>query len=271
MISVVWVSEFMPLSDLTDPAAVNAADERPTLVGHDIELIRQSRSHDRYADFSDEGREAHQRVHEALRQLGRIALDEVGGGRDYVLKLTSGFHPASGVRGAKPKDLWFGIYRKENGQRFLGNPQLFMIISGRGIEWGFSALTHPDDFSDQSIKKRTREIAREVLEQLPAPASSEARELASHLANSGSWHFRRKQHLDPNQSEFRSLDDWLSYERSDEGVRNAGGGIARYALADEIDKIDFVEEVRQTAQLFRPLMRPYRRGCAAGHCQAARR
>jgi hypothetical protein len=183
-----------------------------------------------------------------------IAVNELGGARDYVLKLTSGFHPASGVRGAKPKDLWFGIYRKENEKRFLGNPQVFMIGSSRGIEWGFSPLTHPDDFSNQDIKKRTREIARSVLEQLPAPGSPEAKDLASQLAKSGNWHFRRKQRLDPNQSEFKSLDDWLSFIRSDEGARNAGGGITRYALADEIDKIDFVEQVRQIAGLFRPLM-----------------
>ncbi|MGA9007604.1 MAG: hypothetical protein WB495_12150, partial [Xanthobacteraceae bacterium] len=122
------------------------------LAGQDIELIRQSRSRDKYVDFSEEEREAHQRVHQVLRQLGQIALDEVGGARDYVPKLTSSFHPASGVRGAKPKDLWFGIYRKENEERFLRNPQLFVIVSSRGVEWGFSPLTHPDDFSNQTIR-----------------------------------------------------------------------------------------------------------------------
>ena len=106
----------------------------------------------------------------------------------------------------------------------------------------------------QTIKQRTREIARSVLEQLPAPGSPEAKDLAAQLSKSGNWHFRRKQRLDPNQSEFQSLDDWLSFVRSDEGVRNAGGGITRYALADEIDEIDLVEEVRQMARIFRPLM-----------------
>ena len=58
-----------------------------------------------------------------------------------------------------------------------------MIVSGRGIEYGFSPLTHPDDFSNQEIKKRTREIARSVLEQLPAPGSPEAKDLAAQLLN----------------------------------------------------------------------------------------
>ena len=52
-----------------------------------------------------------------------------------------------------------------------------MIVSERGIEYGFSPLTHPDDFTNPDIKRRTREIARSVLEQLPAPGSPEAKDL----------------------------------------------------------------------------------------------
>lgn len=107
------------------------------LSAHDIELIRQTRSRDKYTDFSADERTAYKLVHEALRRLGEITVDELGGPRDYVLKLTSGFHPASGIRCGKPKDLWFGVYRKENEERFLGNPQVFMIVSSRGVEWGF--------------------------------------------------------------------------------------------------------------------------------------
>jgi hypothetical protein len=226
-----------------------------SLTGHDIELIRQSRSHDKYADFSIEQRTAYKRVHAALQQLGEKAIEELGGGRDYVLKLTSGFHPASGVRGGKPKDLWFGVYRKENEKSFLANPQVFMIVSGRGIEYGFSPLTHPDDFSNQDLRRATREIARRVLEQLPAPGSPEAEDLGLQLSKSGDWYFRRKQRLDPKQSEFQSLNDWLSFMRSDDGARNAGGGITRYALVDEVDAIDLIEEVCEVAQVFHSLMK----------------
>jgi hypothetical protein len=88
---------------------------------------------------------------------------------------------------------------------------------------------------------------------LPAPESPEAKDLAAQLS-SGNWHFRRKQRLDPKQSEFQSLDDWLSFVRSNDGVRNAGGGITRYLLADEVDAADLAEEVRQMARIFRPLM-----------------
>jgi hypothetical protein len=228
--------------------------QQANIAEHDIELIKQSRLSDRYADFSAEERAAYKRVHDALRQFGEIAVDELGGSRDYVLKLTSGFHPNSGIRGGKPKDLWFGIYRKENAERFLGNPQIFMIVSSRGIEWGFSPLTHPDDFTNQEIRRGTRQIARSVLEQLPVPGSAEARNLATQLARSGNWQFRRKQRLEPNQSEFASLEEWLAFLRSDEGARNAGGAITRYAVGPDIDETDLPAAVREMAQLFRPLI-----------------
>ncbi|MGX0966092.1 MoxR-like ATPase [Bradyrhizobium japonicum] len=221
---------------------------------NDIEHVRQSRLKERYADFSVDERTAYKRIHEALRRLGQIVIDELGGGRDYKLKLTSGFNPNSGIRGGKPKDLWFGVYRKENEDRFVGNPQLFMIASGRGLEWGFAPLTHPDDFSNQDLKRRTREVAGSILQQLPMPHSSEANELQTALSNSEAWYFRRKQRLDPNQSEFQSLQDWLMFLKSADGARNAGGGIIRYALIDEIDAIDLAEEAKQIASLFRPLM-----------------
>ena len=129
-----------------------------------------------------------------------------------------------------------------------------MIVSLRGVEWEFSPLTHPDDFSDQKIKKGTRAVAKLVLEQIPPPASTEANSLAAKLTSTRKWFFRRKQRLTPNQAEFPSLNEWLSFIRSEEGAKNAGGSISRYALDDEIDQIDFLEESRSMARLFRPLM-----------------
>ena len=129
-----------------------------------------------------------------------------------------------------------------------------MIVSGRGIEYGFSPLTHPDDFSNQEIKKRTREIARSVLEQLPTPGSPEAKDLATQLLKSGNWHYRRNQRRTTNHLDSGIPTDWVRGVRSDEGVRNAGGGITRYAVGEAVDKVDLVEEVRQMAELFRPLM-----------------
>jgi hypothetical protein len=155
---------------------VQTGEETPEETGvaftrKDFELIHQSRSRERYTDFSEEEKATYKRIHQALSRMGEVAIDELGT-RDYILKLTSGFHPRSGIRGARPKDLWFSVARKEN-ERLAGNPQFFMVISTRGVEWGFAPVTHPDDFSTPEFKRRTREVARSVLEQLPSPQSSD--------------------------------------------------------------------------------------------------
>lgn len=224
------------------------------LTTHDIEQMRLSRSLEKYADFTNEQRTAHRQVHDVLRELGQAVVQELGGDEHYALKLTSGFSPNSGIRGGKPKDLWFGVYRRENEADLLGNPQLFMIVSERGVEYGFAPLTHPDDFSNQELRRRTREIASRLLAMLPMPGSTEAKQLSSQLEESGNWHFRRKQRLAPKQSEFPSLDDWLMFERSENGTANAGGGIAKYVLIEDVDGTDFDQEVRQLARLFGSLM-----------------
>lgn len=222
--------------------------------GADIEHLKSSRMRDRYAELTPDERWAHQRIHAALQHLGSIALGELGGEPTYLLKLTSGFHSSSGIRGYNPKDLWFGVYRRDNERTFLGNPQIFMIVSPRGVEYGFGALTHPDDFSNQEIKRKTREIAVAVLNQLPAPETAEAEELGRRLSQVGPWFYRRKQRLEPAQTEFPSLNAWLEFVRSEKGQRHAGGGITRYVLSSDLDGIDLEELVRVTTQAFRPLM-----------------
>lgn len=69
----------------------------------DIELIRESLDREKYADFSPEEKAAYKHVHEVLRKIGEAALDELGGSRNYALKLTSRFHPNSGVSGENQK------------------------------------------------------------------------------------------------------------------------------------------------------------------------
>lgn len=224
----------------------------------DIELLRQSRSRARYTDFSEEERSAYQRIHAALDGLARIVVDELGGPADYVVKLTSGFHPEAGVRGYKPKDLWFGVYHRENARAFLGHPQVFMIVSERGVEYGFGPLTHPDDFSNANIKHGVRAAAAAVFRQLPSPGSTEARQLADSLAASGMWCFRWKQRLAPKQSEYRSLDAWLEFMHSDAGVQNAGGGITQYLSPEDLEAANLEAIVRQMAGIFRPLMETIR-------------
>ncbi|UQD70486.1 DUF3578 domain-containing protein [Bradyrhizobium japonicum] len=218
---------------------------------HDIELLRLSRDRDRYADISSEERAAYERVHAALGQLGRIVQEELGAA-DYDLRLTSGFHLRSGVRGALPKDLWFGVYRRQNATEFLGNPQLFAIVSGRGVELGFYMSTHPSDFSNSDLKARLRAAAPAIYRQLPDPGSTAATELERSLGSQ--WDFRRKSRLEPGRREFDDLSAWLRYFKSPAGAQEGGGGITRWFTGEDLDAADLSAVVRDMAHTFQPLM-----------------
>jgi hypothetical protein len=229
----------------------------PRILTADISLLKQSRLKAKYADLDDAELGAYSRITEALESLGAIAIGELGEDQ-YTLRLTSGYHLKSGVRGALPKDLWFGIYANANVKEFAGSPQLFMILSERGIEFGFAASTHPSGFSNGEIKALVRSAAPKIFGLLPAPTSLEAAGFSEKLTNSGSWHFRRQTRLSPNQDDFDRLQKWLTFQHSPQGIAEAGGSISRYVLESEVDTRDLEAEVVEMAELFRPWMESIR-------------
>jgi hypothetical protein len=234
----------------------------PTAIAKaDLETIAKARaSNVRYRDLTEDQISAYVRVDAALRNLGTLVLEELGTSEEYYRAMTSGYHVQSGVRGSQPKDLWFGVYARVNDAAFAGNPQLFAIASGRGLEYGFGASTHPSDFSNQDIKQRVREIAPKLFDLLPQPGSSEAAELSQKLEASGGWKFRRKARLDAGGTDFASLDDWLQFMHSPQGKREAGGGIYRYVNLNEIDGADLPNDLSEAARIFKPLMEKIRPG-----------
>jgi hypothetical protein len=227
-----------------------AADE--TITQADIRLLVSARRHARYQQLDPDELSNYRHIHRVLDRLGQIVVRRLGGPEDYELRLTSGFTPTSGVRGAIPKDLWFGVFRRENREGFVGNPQLFMIVSGRGVELGFAAATHPSDFSNTDIKARLREAAPRIYSLLPAPASSEARSVGQAL--NGEWLFRRKSRLDPGHSDFPDFDSWLQHFKVSSGRTEGGGCIARYLTGSALDEADLAADVATMADTFKGML-----------------
>jgi MrcB-like, N-terminal domain len=228
----------------------------PKITYEDIDLIRRSRGKDRYNDLSAEERAAYQRVHDALTLLGGVALRVLEGVGQFSVTLTSQFYPQSGVRGAIPKDLWFAVSNDLNRETFVGMPQLFMIVSEHGIEYGFAASIHPSDFSSPPFQQRVRNAAPRIFAALPSPGSPAGIALKASVDQSGKWFFRRKTRLDPNVKEYSSLDEWLSFLKSPAGTKSAGGSISRYLTDDDLKRseLDLESLVREAAEIFSPLM-----------------
>jgi hypothetical protein len=69
---------------------------------------------------------------------------------------TLGFTPQSGVRGNRPKDLWCAVFPRKS-EVYM--PQIYLIVSHRGIELGYAAAIHYQDFSDPSFKNKVKLLA----------------------------------------------------------------------------------------------------------------
>jgi len=237
---------------------VAGLNDVPMITAQDIQLIRQSRTKDpdgkikEYDQLSGEQRATYLRVHNALHSLGSSVRQALGG-QFFSLALTSQFHPESGVRSLVPKDLWFAVYNARNRDEFVGMPQLFMIVSERGIEYGFAASIHPSDFSTPAVKQRVRTAMPKIFAALPSPASPEANALSTNLDRSGGWFFQRKSRLLPGTEGYHSLDEWLSFLKSSTG---SGGSISRYLTEDDLQRsdLDLTALSLKAAEIFSSLM-----------------
>ncbi len=230
------------------------AKDAPRISGRDIALIRQSQTKSKYGQLTIEERSGYERVHNSLSVLGAVVQHKLGAHGAYGLKVTSGFTTRSGVRGYLPKDLWFAVYNQLNRIASVGNPQLFMIASHRGIEYGFAASIHPARFSDRAVQERVRNAAPRIFAALPDANSERAAQLQKKLANG--WYFRRRARLRPNAQEFPSLDAWLSFLKSPPGAQWAAGCISRYLLTQDLDRpeIRLTGLVTDMADIFSTLM-----------------
>lgn len=220
----------------------------------DVRHIASSRAKQKFAEITDEEHAAYVRVSAALKSLGNLLKSSLSNSERFEVRTTSGFNIKSGVRSYIPKDLWFSVSPVENAADLAGMPQFFMIVSERGIEYGFGASVSPSDFSQQTVKDIVRRAAPIVFDLLPVPNSAEATDIQNDLETSGTWCFRRKHRLPPKQSDFPAFQEWLVYLKSPEGKKNAAGTISRYLLPEEVDGTQLENEIVEMARLFQPLI-----------------
>lgn len=244
--------EFEIQSEAETP--LNRVDDEATITSEDVRLIASSRSKQRYAELSEAEHAAYVRVSDALRSLGDLLQSKMTEPDKYEVRTTSGFNANSGVRSYIPKDLWFSVSPRENSKDLAGMPQLFMIVSERGVEYGYGASVSPSDFSQQSVKEIVRAAAPIVFEQLPSPDSPEATGIQHDLEEGGTWYFRRKHRLPPNQPDFQAFKEWIRYLQSSDGKKKAAGTISRYLLPNEVDRVRFESEIAEMARVFESLI-----------------
>ena len=233
---------------------VNDSVAVAAITSEDVSLIASSRSKKWFAELSLEEREAYARVSEALEALGKLLKSKLTNSSLFEVRTTSGFNVKSGIRSYVPKDLWFSVSPVENAKDLAGMPQLFMIVSERGIEYGFGASVSPNDFSQKIGKEIIRKAAPKIFDLMPKPDSDEAISLQEKIEASGTWQFQRKHRLEPSQKGFASFREWLRFLRSPEGKKNAAGTISKYLLPEGVDATHLETEIAEMAQFFEPLV-----------------
>ncbi len=134
-------------------------------------------------------------------------------------------------------------------------PQVYLIVSHRGIELGYAAAIHYQDFSNPAFKNKVKLAAPTIYDALPDPDSDLSRTIAEKLTRQGGWFFRKKARLDPQQPDFANFADWLRFFKSVQGKCATGGTIARYWLPHELTgDTDLMSQFLGAAQTFDDLL-----------------
>lgn len=138
-------------------------------------------------------------------------------------------------------------------------PQIFMIASHKGIELGFSASIHPSDFSDQSVKKKLKEVIPSLFKLIPSSKSRIIKKLKEDLSQNGEWYFKEKTRLVPKKNDFKSLEIFIDYLKSPKGLKNGAGSISKFYLPKDIENKDLSLEIefKKTFEIFSPLMKVF--------------
>ena len=197
-------------------------------------------------------REVYRKINSRLEQILATTLSAFPNGSSLDKCVTLGFNPAGGVRGNRPKDLWCAIFPK-GAEAYM--PQVYLIVSHRGVELGYAAAIHPRDFSDQAFKAKLKTLAPRIFEALPDPSSDTSQKLSAELAHQGNWYFRRKTRLSPKENDFSALPKLLTFLKSAEGRAWGAATVSRYWLPQELsDDIDLAREFLSAVRLFKPLL-----------------
>jgi MrcB-like, N-terminal domain/AAA domain (dynein-related subfamily) len=205
-----------------------------------------------WMNMPEADKNAYLRIHRSLEQILASTRAELSSELSLDQCLTLGFSPTGGGRGNRPKDLWCAIFPRD-AEAYM--PQVYLIISHRGVELGYAAAIHPSDFSNQDFKRKLKQLAPRIFDALPDPTSTEVHELSKKIAEQPGWYFRQKTRLQPNENDFGRLEDLLSFLKSAEGKSWGAGVVARYWLPNELTAdFDFAQAFISAARMFRSLL-----------------
>ena len=114
---------------------------------------------------SDDDKMMYWEIYQYLNKATTAALRDSDKSNLFYVKAHK-FSPKRGIRGHRPKDLWCAI-RNNNSEVFMELPQIYVIVSERGIELGFAVSIPESDYSDLNIKLKAWRAIPIIHQKLP--------------------------------------------------------------------------------------------------------
>jgi hypothetical protein len=161
-----------------------------------------------------------------------------------------------GIRGHRPKDLWCAI-RNKNSKVFNELPQIYAILSDRGIELGFAVSIPESDYSDINIKTKAREVIPLIHKKLPTN-SPYIEGLDQSILNKVSWHVNYGTRLSKGTKGFdkhQSIAELFQNLKSNNDF-SGGGAICKIITPEEIktNPVNLDYEINAILEMFAPLL-----------------
>jgi hypothetical protein len=196
----------------------------------DIELFERYKDAPMYAFGSqnkdayvtDSDKEKYWKIYEYIISASEQALNNIPVKDAFYVKAPN-YSPQKGIRGHRPKSLWCAI-RNKNSKIFNELPQIYVIVSERGIELGFAVSIPETDYSDINIKLKSRSVIPLIHKKLPTQGESLLR-IDDLIQNNNNWYVNRGTRLkegDLGFNEFNNASDLFKTLKSEGGVRGSG-------------------------------------------------
>lgn len=203
------------------------------------------------AVVTEEDKEAYWAIHQELIQACEASVAQEGLGDSFYVKPRP-YSRERGARGHRPLDLWCAV-RNRDSEAYNEMPQIYVIVSDRGLEIGFAVSIPESDYHDQAVKIQNREIIPQIHRKLPA-AGAVVAQLDQIVRASPDWHVNGKTRLIRGDAGFDQyeLPSELFAALKAENVCYGGGSICRIVTPETIETtpIDVAQEFRKALPIF---------------------
>lgn len=160
-----------------------------------------------------------------------------------------------GARGHRPVDMWVSLCAKGSDEFGL-MPQVYAIISERGLEIGLAVSINENDYHDISVKARNKTIVPLINQRLPLPGSSFAESVEAGLSLGGDWVYNGKARLVPGDQGFSRWKDLNSFLKDIKSISDVtgGGSISKLFESSMLANIDLQRELSNALEVFHPIL-----------------